>query len=491
VATGTSLVPEHAGALATVEELRLGDVSFYDLAEHFSDRSDFALLDSRTEDGGPGRFSFFSFAPFTRLISKGDRVAVGTDEGDRFFGEDPFRALEDILDRYRTYSRPQAVSMRFLGGGIGYLSYELGRRIEVLPDHAADELGLPDCYFCFYNFAVVLSREDGRVFLCHFEPASRRLGASKEWILAEIQQAEAGGYHRGLQTVGDDTAVERERFVADFTADAYVDAVRRIKELIFAGDVYQVNLTQRFRTDLHAATPWHLYKCLMAINPAPFAAYLNFENHVVISSSPERFLRVKDRFVETRPIKGTVKRGASPKEDAENREWLWRSAKNRAELAMIVDVLRNDLGRVSTPGSVRVNAFPELESYAAVHHLVATITGELAENRTVVDLIKATFPGGSVTGAPKIRAMEIIDELEPVTRGIYTGSIGYIGFNGTADLNIAIRTMIVQDGSVYIHAGGGIVADSNEKEEYEESLLKARKLFQAVQRAGATVGAPN
>lgn len=210
----------------------------------------------------------------------------------------------------------------------------------------------------------------------------------------------------------------------------------------------------------------------------------------MVSSSPERFLSLNGRRVEARPIKGTIRRGTTPEEDEHNRTELFRSTKNRAELAMIVDLLRNDIGRVCMPGSVSVGSFPELESYASVHHLVTTITGDLEEGRTTVDLLKATFPGGSITGAPKIRAMEIIDELESVARGVYTGSIGYIGFDGRLDLNIAIRTAIVKDRRVYIHAGGGIVADSDEFDEYEEFLLKASKLLQAVGANIPSVGTP-
>jgi para-aminobenzoate synthetase component 1 len=463
-----------------VREVRLPGVSFYDLAEHLSSRPDFALLDSRTDDGGLGEFSMFSFAPFARIVSKAGRTVVREDGCGREAVRDVFGCIQEMLDRHRIAPPACFGQLPFLCGAIGYLSYELGRQIEVLPATARDELGLPDCYLCFYNFAVVLSRRDGRMFLCHFQPAGNPSALSMNEVMAEICDARPGGYThpvtRRWSGGSSDCGLQ-----PDLTRDAYIQAVRRIKEYIVAGDVYQVDMTQRFRVGLNGAHPWDLYKHLMEINPAPFAAYLNLDDHVVVSSSPERFLRLVDGCVETRPIKGTVKRGASAEEDASNREWLLGSAKNRAELAMIVDLLRNDLGRVCTPGTVRVRAFPELESYASVHHLVATITGQLAQGKTTVDLIRATFPGGSITGAPKIRAMEIIDELEPVTRGVYTGSIGYIGFNGSADLNIAIRTIIVQHGQAYIHAGGGIVADSDEAEEYEESLLKAAKLFKAVE----------
>ena len=272
---------------------------------------------------------------------------------------------------------------------------------------------------------------------------------------------------------------------AGYDRRAYLEAIRRIQEYILAGDVYQVNLTQRFYAAIGDTSAWELYKRLMAINPAPFAGYLRFGETAILSASPERFLRVQRAKVQTCPVKGTVPRGATHDEDETHRQWLLGSAKNRAELSVIVDLMRNDLGRVCSPGSIQVQDFPRLESFASVHHLVATITGELENGRSVLDLIRASFPGGSITGAPKIRAMEIIEELEPVRRGIFMGSIGYLAFNGSSDLNIAIRTMLIQNSRAFMQVGGGILADSIPAEEYDESLLKGRLLFQALERPRA------
>jgi len=249
-------------------------------------------------------------------------------------------------------------------------------------------------------------------------------------------------------------------------------------------------LTQRFETRCKEINPWELYKRLMDINPSPFACFLNFPGVKVVSSSPERFLLVNRRYIETRPIKGTIKRGLTREEDEKNKDYLLHDEKNRAELAMIVDLMRNDIGRVCKTGSINVKSFPELETYSSVHHLVSTITGELEEDKNIMDVLKATFPGGSITGAPKIRAMEIIDELEPVERGIYTGSIGYLGFNGCMDLNIAIRTITITGDKAHIQAGGGIVADSVEEDEYDESLIKAQKLFKAFIKSGSVESNP-
>jgi para-aminobenzoate synthetase component 1 len=267
---------------------------------------------------------------------------------------------------------------------------------------------------------------------------------------------------------------------SNFTRDEYLCAVRRAKDYIAAGDIFQVNLSQRFESATDA-TPLDLYAALRAANPAPFAAYLPVDGGAILSSSPERFLRVAGRHVETRPIKGTRPRRAG--DDAFNermRRELLASAKDRAELTMIVDLERNDLGRVCSYGSVRVTEPIVLEEYPTVFHLVTTVEGDLHEGRGLVDLLKAAFPGGSITGAPKIRAMEIIDELEPTRRSVYTGAIGYIGLDGSADLNIAIRTILLAQGRALLQVGGGIVADSDPEAEYQETLDKARALVQAL-----------
>ncbi len=280
-------------------------------------------------------------------------------------------------------------------------------------------------------------------------------------------------------TEGLDEAHPSPRLTSHFTLAAYCKAVERVKEYIAAGDIFQANLSQRFASPL-SFSPWMLYKRLRSINPAPFAAYLSYPELVIASASPERFLKVKHGVVETRPIKGTRPRGKDPEEDRRLRTELLSSAKDRAELTMIIDLERNDLGRVCSFGSVHVPELIVLEEYPTVFHLVATVRGTLAPGKDLVDLLKATFPGGSITGAPKIRAMEIIEELEPVTRGVYTGAIGDLGFDGSADLNIVIRTFIIKDGWAYFQVGGGIVADSDPEMEYWETIHKGRALMLAL-----------
>jgi len=271
-----------------------------------------------------------------------------------------------------------------------------------------------------------------------------------------------------------------------FTRRGYLDAVARVRDYIIAGDIFQANLSQRLEAPLEE-DPWHLYRRLREVNPAPFAAYLEFDGVYVASASPERFLQLDcTGHVETRPIKGTRPRGISPEHDAALSRALWDSEKDRAENLMIVDLLRNDLSRCCRPGTVRVPELFALEGYRTVHHLVSTVVGELDPGRSAEDLLAAAFPGGSITGAPKVRAMEIIAELEPTRRGLYCGSIGYLSATGAMDTSIVIRTLVAAGGRVTFSVGGGIVADSDPESEYQETLQKAHALITAIAGAVAT-----
>jgi para-aminobenzoate synthetase component 1 len=271
-----------------------------------------------------------------------------------------------------------------------------------------------------------------------------------------------------------------------FTHKEYVDAVEKCRQYIIAGDIFEVNLSQRFEAEL-AITPYELYRRLRQINPAPFACYLGFDEVSVVSASPERFLRLRGDWVETRPIKGTRPRGKTPEEDETLANELLSSSKDRAENIMIVDLERNDLGRVCRFGTVKVTELAILEVFPTVFHLTSTVVGRLREGKNCIDLLKATFPGGSITGAPKVRAMEIIDELEPTKRSVYTGNIGYLSFNGDLDLNIAIRTFLVKGEKAYFQVGGAVVYDSDPEAEYQETLDKARALVNAIKMATTQV----
>ncbi len=488
------------------------ELSIYDIAEYFSGQDHFVFLDSRLygKDHPLGRFSFVAVRPFAILKSKANRVWFQQGRGDdlehpgknQVFEQEIYGNVFDALEReFSRYVMPQSLNpgeIPFLGGAIGYFGYELGRQIEELPITTRDAMDIPECYIGFYNAVVIYDHIKEKLFVSYFEPhcecSIRSFSQFKEEILAIPPGLYAAkGYTKGWKKLRGSSTMSRlpcdknhdvmanmwEHFHGDFTRPGYMKAIERIKEYIIAGDVYQADLTQRFETSMTGIPPWELYKRLLDMNPAPYAAYLNFHGVQVVSSSPERFLTVNGQQVKTRPIKGTIQRGRDQAEDERNRDFLFNDEKNRAELAMIVDLLRNDLGRVCRAGSVQAGAFPELETYASVFHLACTVRGELAPGKGLVDLLKATFPGGSITGAPKIRAMEILDELEPVERGIYTGSIGYLGFNGSADLNIVIRTITVAQGKAHIQAGGGIVADSQAGDEYDETILKAWKLFHA------------
>jgi len=456
------------------EIIQLHCATLYDLAEKFHDRHYFVFLDSRIDENDLGKFSFISFDPFQVVKSKGDLIESTGRLGNEISRGNPLDKIRNILSLCQVDDDCAGIAPIVGGGGIGYFSYELGRQLELLPNTAVDDLDIPECYFCFYDHLIVYDHERGKLYLSYL-PLEELKGDYIEKLLSEINTMTKSCGEAPRRVAGDGSAI-----IHELGKDAYFDRFMKIKEYILSGDVYQVNFTQRFKVQIKKGVGWELYKNLMRINPAPFACYLNYPDVCVASSSPERFLRLTGRSVETRPIKGTIRRGETPEEDKQFRQDLLSSVKDRAELAMIVDLMRNDIGRVCEIQSVSVNKFPEIESYASVHHLVATITGDLARGMDAVDLLKATFPGGSITGAPKIRAMEIIDELEPVERGIYTGSIGYIGFNGNMDTNIVIRTFVIKGDTAYIQAGGGIVVESEDESEYYESLLKAEKLFRVV-----------
>lgn len=450
--------------------------SFFDMAEACSGEPEFVFLDAQGGQSGWG-MSMFAFSPATTVVARGDETTVLKGGVEERSALPVLETIEEELRPYRLHLPDGDAYPHFIGGGVGYLAYELGRQLEVLPSSAVNDLGLPTAYFNIYNFAVCYDHQSGRCRLAYVD-GFPLYAPTREAILWRLQSTSSN-----LRGAAGNRCERIGAITSDLSKPKYLEALCRIKEYIRSGDVYQVNMTQRFRAPL-GMSPWSLWNRLAAINPAPFAAYLNLDRHSIISSSPELFLRVRGDRVETRPIKGTIRRSADSDEDAMLARELLGSAKNNAELAMIVDLMRNDLGRVAMPGSVEVEACPVLETYPSVHHLVATVAGRRDPSQSLSTLLRATFPGGSITGAPKIRAMEIIDELEPVARGVYTGSIGYISCHGTMDLNIAIRTVIVKGDTAYFHAGGGVVADSEPEQEYEELLLKASRLAQAITADG-------
>lgn len=449
------------------------------LFRFFLDRPYSFLLESGGSVGNFSRYSFIGSDPFLLFKSRGEQIEISAGGESEKFSGNPFAILKRVLSRY---SLDSSGNVPFVGGAVGYFGYDLCHFVEKLPRKSVRDLELPDCYLGFYDRVVCFDLLTNRLFifssgLPEKEPGKRR---KKAKLRLEEAQEILNKASKQDYLVTDDYYNIPE-ISSNFSRSAYLNAVERAKEYIRAGDIFQVNLSQRFMCS-QIAPPFAIYEKLRVINPAPFASFLSFPGFSIVSASPERFLRISGRRVQTRPIKGTRPRGRNHFEDEKLARELLESEKDRAELIMIVDLERNDLGRVCEYGSVRVPQLITLEAHPTVFHLVSTVEGLLEKNRDHIDCLRACFPGGSITGAPKIRAMEIIDELEPNQRCVYTGSIGYIGFNGETDLNIVIRTMVVIGGRIYFHAGGGIVADSDPEIEYEETLHKARALIEALSR---------
>jgi para-aminobenzoate synthetase component I len=435
------------------------------------------FLDSGMDPQKLGRYSFMGSDPFLVVRSRGNEITLLRDGVEEKRRGNPFDILGELLKTYAI--NDSRLPVPFTGGAVGYFSYDLCHFIEKLPKNAKDDLNLPECYLGFYDAIVAYDHLGGETYL--ISTGFPELDEEKRQRRAELRISEL----RNMVMLAPPPSAIKEtrdknlKLKANFTHADYLEAVAKAREYICAGDIFQVNLSQRLEVDINT-TPYELYKRLRKINPAPFANYLNFDGVSIVGASPERFLKVRGDWVETRPIKGTKPRGKTPKEDKELAESLKKSVKDRAENIMIVDLERNDIGRVCRYGTVKVTELAILETYPTVFHLTSTVVGQLREGKNVIDLLKATFPGGSITGAPKVRAMEIIDELEPTRRSVYTGSLGYLSFNGDMDLNIVIRTFIIKDGRAYFQVGGAIVYDSEPEAEYIETLDKGRALIRAL-----------
>ncbi len=420
------------------------------------------LLDSALLRTGLGRYSYLTADPFLVVRSKGRAVELIEGNTVTLSEDNPFSVVKRLLSAFRANRHPGGPP--FQGGAIGYFGYEMGGLLERLPGKAVDDLDLPDMTIGLYDWVLAFDHLDDRAWIV----TTRFSGEGRaQWVRDRIDVGRET-LRRTNGRVGIATDLR-----SNFTRERYVNAVERVKEYIVAGDIYQANISQRFEATIHT-DDWTLYRALRSSTSAPFGAYLELPEVTILSASPEQFLHVEEGFVETRPMKGTRPRGASREADVHLRSELSRSVKDRAENIMIVDLLRNDLGRVCVPGTVLTPELFSVEQYPNVHQLVSSVTGRLRPEHDVIDLLKACFPGGSVTGAPKIRAMEIIDEIEPVQRSVYCGAIGYIGFDGSMQLSIPIRTMLKKGRQVYFQVGGGIVADSDPEAEYQETLDKAK-----------------
>jgi len=440
------------------------------------------LLRSALFDSPQARYSFAAARPFLTLRAFGSRCELNDGIDSRVQFGDPWHVLDGLMARYELLDD---VDLPFpLGGCFGFWGYDLKNFVEPkLPRRAVNDLELPDCHVGFYGSLVVFDHRLGKTWVVStgLEPdGSRDAGKARremEWWQRQLAENHETAPVRTPQ----EARSIRPPVVSNISREAFLSKVVRAQQYIRAGDIYQVNLSQR----LAASAPcdaWDFFQRLAAVSPAPFSAYLDCSDCQIASSSPEMFLRLSGSHITTRPIKGTRPRSADPTRDAQFTYELQTSGKEMAELVMITDLLRNDLGRVCEYGSVQVPELVRLERYPQVQHLVSTIEGRLRADVTHFDALAKCFPGGSITGAPKIRAMEIIDELEPVTRGPYTGCLGYLGFNQESQLNILIRSAVCKAGSVYFHAGAGIVADSVPEAEYDETLAKARGFLTALER---------
>lgn len=480
---------QHSGSAASplaVEELSPCPDA-WELAQRLAGLPHLLLLESAVVSAPLARYSFLTADPVEWLWSRG-RTVWSSQESRPLRQTDPFAAVAERLAYFAMAMQPHLPP--FQGGAAGLFGYDLCHHLERLPRPPHDEFAVPDLAVGIYDWVIGFDHLARRAWLMatgypERDPRRRRQRARRrlEEVVAHLEAPPQPVPYRAPipQVLASPQAAlpQLQGLRSNFTREQYLDAVRRAIEYIHAGDCFQVNLAQRL---LYPATspPLELYGRLRDRNPAPFAGYLDLGDFTVASASPERFLRLEDGEVETRPIKGTRPRGFTPAEDFARREDLLESAKDRAENVMIVDLLRNDLGRVCEYGSVRVEAVCRLESYQYVHHLVSEVRGRLREGLGPIDLLRAAFPGGSVTGAPKIRAMEIIAELEPTARGPYCGSLGYIGFDGAMDTNLLIRTFTIGKGWIQFPVGGGIVADSDPEREYEETLHKAEGLLRAL-----------
>lgn len=426
------------------------------------------FLDSANTHLEIGRYDIIAADPFIKLETLGSNTDIRYRNGEKQIStNDPFDLLQQVL---KPLSQTNC-DLPFTGGAMGYFGYDLGRRLESLPSQSKNAENMPEMAVGIYDWVIVSDHKLQRCYLASFGLDPYTTG---NWttLIDKIKSGDAHQDTTPLFVTGE--------LQSNLDKHRYQQAFNKIQAYIVEGDCYQVNLAKRFEVKA-TGDPWHAYKLLRKYNAAPFCAYFSTDTATILSSSPERLLQVVDNHVETKPIKGTRPRDLTDSNhDQRLAVELQDSIKDRAENLMIVDLLRNDIGKVCIPGSITVPKPFELESFATVHHLVSTITGTLKDDEDAVSLLKACFPGGSITGAPKLRAMEIIEELEPHRRGVYCGSMAYIGFDGNMDSNITIRTMVYSENKLRFWAGGGIVADSNVDAEHQEILDKAAAMFKLI-----------
>ncbi len=479
-----------------IDASRLSPLSALDALKHLGFP---VLLESARTNAKTGRYSFVAVDPYLIFKSRGESVELllphvpaGKYGRRASLKRKPLLKLRELLNNYRT--ERIAGLPPFTGGAVGFFSYDFVRQFENIPRHAADDLDIPEAYFVFVDLVVAFDHMIGKAWII-VNPGAREqeLGFRRpdpgRWgplydeaanrLIATAGMLELPDAQTAAREVDTHRAGRSSALAPNMTREAFESMVLRCKEYIAAGDIYQANLSQRFSADAGKADTLRLYSILRSINPSPFAAYLDFGDLQLVSSSPERLIRLCGGVADTRPIAGTRRRGADHAEMREFSVELLTNEKERAEHIMLLDLERNDLGKVCTYGTVAVDELMVVEEYSHVIHIVSNVRGELAPGRDAFDLVRAVFPGGTITGVPKVRCMEIIDELEPVARGPYTGSIGYFSNTGDMDLNIIIRTFVATRGTIHAQVGAGIVADSDPAREYSETLQKAEALIKA------------
>ncbi|HFJ9465871.1 aminodeoxychorismate synthase component I [Bacillus cereus] len=430
------------------------------------------------ESGRGGRYNIVGLNPVAVIQGKDETLHISESGKETIKRGNPLDLMQEYMEQWKTDYNPEYPP--FQGGAIGYFSYDCIRYIEKLPSLAEDDINIPDIFFLLFDDVFVYDQKEQVLWVIthyvdKYEEAKERLNEWKSLWMTEAPEV----------TVPFESPEKKSEAVA-FTEAGFMKAVECIQEYIGAGDVFQVNLSTRQERTLQTH-PLEIYTSLREINPSPYMGYLELGDFQIVSGSPELLIKKQGTEVSTRPIAGTRSRGADEQEDEELARELIENEKERAEHVMLVDLERNDLGRVCKYGTVEVDEFMVIEKYSHVMHIVSNVRGEVEEDKDAFDLVKAVFPGGTITGAPKIRTMEIIEELEPVRRGIYTGSIGWIGYSGDTELNIVIRTLLAKDGKAHVQAGAGIVIDSNPENEYKESLKKAIALWRAKERSEETV----
>jgi para-aminobenzoate synthetase component 1 len=429
----------------------------------FSSRPWSMLLDSANCDHADSRFDIIVADPKVKIVTRARQTQITTAHSTVLTTDDPLSVVKQQIEA-TVFNSINPSDLPFIGGALGFFGYDLGGCFEQLPHQSNDDLKTPEMAVGIYDWAIIKDNHDNTL-----------------WFVSQKQTLEqaAPGFIEYYQTQSKPALlpfVITKDWLANMDMAQYSKKFDNVQDYLLSGDCYQINLAQRFTAN-YQGDEFDAYQALAKTNHAPFSAFLRFETFCILSTSPERLLQLNGQQIQTKPIKGTMPRSNDPQIDKQNAQTLEHSAKDRAENVMIVDLLRNDIGKVSVAGSVKVPSLFAIESFGAVHHLVSTVTGVLAEQYHAIDLLRSAFPGGSITGAPKIRAMEIIDELEPNRRSAYCGSIGYICASGNMDTSISIRTLVCQDEKIHCWAGGALIADSTVESEYQETYDKVNKIL--------------